>query len=250
MEFEKRKLEWLEYDLLSDHSNVLARTYLRHGGVSEKHFFSLNVSNSVGDHPDCVKKNRDIIRKSFDDPKLIFAGQTHSDIVALVTNDNLDKHFDCDALATNLKNVALGISHADCQASIFYDPEYNIIAAAHAGWRGLSKNIYQKTISFMKDNFNSRPENILVCVGPSLCVKHSEFKNYKKEFPKDFWTYQKDQFHFDLRQIGIDQLKNEGIQDQNIEVAIDCTYCNENDFYSFRRNKDTGRNATVICLKK
>jgi copper oxidase (laccase) domain-containing protein len=102
----------------------------------------------------------------------------------------------------------------------------------------------------MTDNFNSRPENVLVCISPSLCIKHSEFKNYKKEFPKEFWVYQKDQFHFDLRQIGIDQLKKAGIEDQNIEVAIDCTYCNENDFFSFRRDKDTGRNATVVCLKK
>lgn len=249
MEFEKRKMQWLEYDLLSKQPSLIARTYLRHGGVSENEFFSLNASDRVGDHPDCVKKNRDLIRKSLNDSKLVLANQIHSDVVELITKDNLDKHLDCDALVTNLKNVALGITHADCQAALLYDPEYNVIAAVHAGWRGLCKNIYQKTISFMVDNFNSRPDSLLVCLSPSLCVKHSEFKNYKKEFPKNLWSYQKDKHYFDLRQIGIDQLKNEGIKEKNIEAAKDCSYCNEDGYYSFRRDKDTGRNISLICLK-
>ncbi len=249
MEFEKSKLEWLEYDLLLDHPILYARTYLRHGGVSEKHFFSLNVSDKVGDHFDNVKMNKDLIKKSLNEPKLVFANQVHSDVIALVTKDNADKHFDCDALVTNQKKLALVITHADCQAVLLFDPEYNVIAAIHAGWRGLCKNIYQKTISFMIDNFNSRPENIIACMSPSLCVKHSEFKNYKKEFPKNLWSYQKERFYFDLRQIGIDQLKNAGLHDKNIELADDCSYCNEKDFFSFRRDKDTGRNASVICLK-
>jgi len=250
MEFEKSKLEWLEYDILLDHPILYARTYLRHGGVSEKHFFSLNVSDQIGDHLDNVKMNRDLIKKSLNEPKLVFANQIHSDVITLINNENLDKRVNCDALVTNQKNIALVITHADCQAALFFDPEYEVIAAVHAGWKGLCKNIYQKTISFMKENFNSRPENIIVCISPSLCSKHAEFKNYKKEFPKNLWSYQKEHFHFDLKEIAIDQLKNAGVQDENIEVAKDCSFCNEKDYFSFRRDKDTGRNASIICLKK
>lgn len=251
MEFEKSKVEWLEYNILEDHPKLYCRTYLRHGGVSEKHFFSLNVSDKVGDHPDNVKLNRELIIRSLnDEPKLVFANQVHSDIVTYVTKENANKHLDCDALVTNQQNIALVITHADCQAALLYDPEYKVIAAVHAGWRGLCKNIYQKTISFMMSNFNSRPENILVCMAPSLCTKHSEFKNYKKEFPKELWNYQKEKFYFDLRQIARDQLKKTGIHDKNIETVDDCSYCNEKDYFSFRRDKDTGRNASLICLKK
>lgn len=251
MEFEKNKIQWLEYDLFEDHPILNARTYLRHGGVSEKHFLSLNVSDRVGDHPDNVKMNRDIIKKSLpNEPKLVFANQIHTDVVTLVTKDNFNKQFDCDALVTKEKNIALVITHADCQAALFFDPEYQVIAAVHAGWRGLTLNIYQKTIDFMKANFNSRPQNISVVMSPCLCEKHSEFKNYKKEFPKEFWSYQKEKFHFDLKQIGLDQLKKAGVENKNIEIADDCTFCNANDYYSHRRDKDTGRNATLICLKK
>lgn len=251
MEFEKCRVEWIEYDLLEDHPNLYTRTYLRHGGVSEKHFFSLNASDRVGDHPDNVKMNREAIQRTLkDEPKLVFANQIHSDVVALITKENANKHFDCDALVTKEKNIALVITHADCQAALIFDPENEVIAAVHAGWRGLAKNIYQKTISFMNANFHSRPENLIVCMAPSLCLKHSEFKNYKKEFPKELWAYQKEHLHFDLCQIGLDQLKNAGVHDKNIEVADDCSYCNEKDYFSFRRDKDTGRNASLICLKK
>jgi YfiH family protein len=249
MEFEKSKLQWLEYDLLLDHSILFARTYLRHGGVSEKNFFSLNVSDRIGDHFDNVKMNRELIRKSLNEPKLVFANQIHSDIVKEVTKDNSDTIFDCDALVTKEKGLALVLNHADCQIALLFDPEYEVIAAVHAGWKGLFKNIYQKTIDFMKDNFNSRKENIIACISPSLCLKHAEFRNYKKEVPKNLWTYQKESFHFDLWQIAIDQFKDAGLQEKNIELAKECTYCNENDYFSFRRDKDTGRNATVICLK-
>lgn len=250
MQFEKGRLEWLEYDLLKDYDIIDAKTYLRHGGASEKHFFSLNLSNQIGDKPDAVKMNRDVIKKDLGEPKLVFANQIHSDIVTLITKDNLDKKIDCDALVTKEKNVALAITHADCQAALLFDPENQVIAALHAGWKGLFKNIYKKTIDFMKDNFNSKPENILACLSASLCPKHAEFRNYKAEIPKEFWSYQKEPFHFDLWAIAQDELKDAGLKDNNIELAEDCTFCNEKDYYSFRRDKDTGRNASVICLKK
>ncbi|MFA6119537.1 MAG: peptidoglycan editing factor PgeF [Parachlamydiales bacterium] len=250
MEFEKRKLEWLEYDLLKDEPILEAKTFLRHGGVSEKHFCSLNLSNSVGDHPDNVKVNRKIVQDNLKASHLVFANQIHSDVVVQITKDNLNKIPSCDALVTKEKDIALVITHADCQAALFFDPENQVIAAAHAGWRGLCKNIYKKTIDFMKEKFGSKSENILVCISPSLCSKHSEFKNYKNEFPKELWNYQKEPFHFDLWQIGVDQLKNEGIAPGNIELANECTYCDENNYFSYRKNKETGRNASVILLKK
>ncbi|KKM02506.1 hypothetical protein LCGC14_1783790, partial [marine sediment metagenome] len=158
--------------------------------------------------------------------------------------------FDADAIVTKEKDIALVITHADCQAALLFDPENNVIAAVHAGFRGLIKNIYQKTIDFMKDRFNSKSKNILACISASLCLKHSEFKNYKKEFPESFWSYKKDNYNFDLWQVAQDQLMKAGLDDKNIEFANECTYCNEKDYFSFRKDNKTGRNASVICLKK
>ncbi|NGX33816.1 MAG: Laccase domain protein YfiH [Candidatus Anoxychlamydiales bacterium] len=250
MQFEKSKLQWIEYDLLKDHPVIDAKTYLRHGGSSENKFFSLNLSKQVGDSPDSVKMNRARIKEDIQAKNLVFANQIHSNYVVEITKDNIDKLFDCDAFVTKEKDIALAITHADCQAALFFDPENEIIAAVHAGYRGLIKNIYQKTIDFMKDRFNSKPQDILACISASLCPKHAEFKNYKKEFPENFWSYKKDDYHFDLWQIAQDQLKQAGLDDKNIELANECTYCNEKDYFSFRKDNKTGRNATVICLKK
>lgn len=250
MQFEKSKIEWIEYDLLKDHPIIDAKSYLRHGGSSENEFFSLNLSNQVGDNPDSLKMNREVIKEDLQTQNLVFANQIHSNYVIEITNDNFDKVLDCDALVTKEKGLAIAITHADCQAALIFDPENEIIAAVHAGYKGLIKNVYQKTINFMKDNFNSKPQNIIACISASLCLKHSEFKNYKKEFPENFWVYQKEPYHFDLLQIGVDQLKEVGLKDGNIELADECTYCNDKDYFSFRRNNKTGRNASVICLKK
>ena len=250
MQFEKSKLQWVEYDLLKDHPIIDAKTYLRYGGASEDKFFSLNLSNQVGDSPDSVKMNRDLIKQDLQAANLVFANQIHSNYVVEITQDNLDKIADADAIVTKEKGIALAITHADCQAVLIFDPENEIIAAVHAGFRGLIKNVYQKTIDFMKGRFNSKPQNIVACVSASLCPKHSEFKNYKKEFPESFWSYKKDNYDFDLWKIAKDQLMKAGLEDKNIEFANECTYCNEKDYFSFRKDNKTGRNASVICLKK
>ncbi len=250
MQFEKSKIQWIEYDLLKDHSIVVAKTYLRHGGASENKFFSLNLSNQVGDNPDSVKMNRELIKKDIQATHLVFLNQIHSNYIVEITKDNVSKMFNADALITQERDIALAITHADCQAALIFDPENTLIAAVHAGFKGLIKNIYQKTINFMKDRFNSKPKNILVCISPSLCPKHSEFKNYKKEFPENFWSYKKENYHFNLWQIAKDQLNEAGLIDKNIEFANECTFCNEKDYFSFRKDNKTGRNASVICLKK
>ena len=64
MEFEKSKLEWIEFALLEKYPHVAHGVFLRHGGTSKKPFDGLNVSNNVGDHPDSVKVNRELIRPS------------------------------------------------------------------------------------------------------------------------------------------------------------------------------------------
>ncbi|NGX33387.1 MAG: Laccase domain protein YfiH, partial [Candidatus Anoxychlamydiales bacterium] len=169
MQFEKSKLQWVEYDLLKDHPIIDAKTYLRHGGASEDKFFSLNLSNQVGDSPDSVKMNRDLIKQDIQASNLVFVNQIHSNYVVEITKDNLDKIADADAIVTKEKGMALAITHADCQAVLIFDPENEIIAAVHAGFKGLIKNIYQKTIDFMKGKFNSKPQNIVACISASLC---------------------------------------------------------------------------------
>jgi YfiH family protein len=250
MEFEKKKVEWLEFDLLEPYPHVVHGVFLRHGGASKGPFASLNLSSDVGDHPDSVKVNREAVRKATDFAKIIYAQQTHGTNVHRVNAKNFEKSVAADALFTTEKNLGLAVTHADCQAAIFYDPVHEAIAIAHCGWRGTSQNIYSRVVAAMHQEIGTQAHNLLVCISPSLGPDHAEYKNYKHEIPQDFWNLQTKPNHFDFWAISRKQLNACGIPDKNIEVSGLCTVCNANDYFSYRLEKKTGRNVTVAGLKE
>ena len=250
MEIEKNKLQWLEFDVLEPYSHLSGGVFLRHGGTSSGVFSSLNLSDAVGDHPDNVKVNRAMIQKHLGVDHIVFAKQRHGNDIFVVTKNNFSKLPEADGLITKESNIALAVTHADCQAAIFYDAENEIIGVVHAGWRGLVVDVYgAMTEAFKK--MGSKPENIKVCISPSLGPDHAEFKNYKTEFPKTFWSFQEGKdFHFNLWKLAKAQLRDDGILDKNIEIVETCSFCNPKDYFSYRREKITGRNATVIAKTK
>lgn len=250
MEGQKERMEWLEFDLLERYPHVAHGVFSRHGGVSQGPCASLNLGEGTSDKADHVKSNREIVRKAVESKHLIFPHQVHGTIVHRVTNKNLDKTAQCDALFTTEKNVGLGITHADCQAAIFYDPVHEAIAVAHAGWRGSAQNLYARVVDTLRRELGTQAHNLVVCISPSLGPDHAEFKNFKQELPQDFWAFQKKPNYFDFWEVSRMQLANCGIPEKNIEIAGVCTYCNGEDYFSYRREKDTGRNATVVALKE
>lgn len=141
------------------------------------------------------------------------------------------------------------IKHADCQAAIFYDPINKAIGAAHSGWRGAIAKIYTKTILAMQIHFGTDPSHLLVGISPFLGKEHAEFKNYKDEFPEEFWKYQFKPNYFDFASIAMSELKAAGILSQHVNISSHCTFSNPEAFYSYRREKSTGRHGTVIALR-
>ncbi len=249
MEFDRAKMEWLEFDLLEPFPHVIHGVFLRHGGVSKGSCGTLNLGDGGHDTSENVKANRELLRKALQVPRIIFPHQTHGMNVERITAKNIDKLPQSDALFTTEKNLALGVTHADCQAALFYDPVHEAIAAAHCGWRGLVQNIYARVLETLHREVGTQPQNLIVCIAPSLGPDHSEFKNYKQEFPQEFWPFQSKPHYFDLWAIARKQLSALGILDKNIEITETCTFCNPKDYFSYRREKDTGRHATAIALK-
>ncbi len=250
MEFAKDKVEWLEFDSLEPYPHVVHGIFLRHGGTSQKPFASLNIGDGIGDHPDCVKVNRELVCKALDIPKIVYAKQNHSANVQRVTFKNSDSLSVADALFTTEKGLGLAVSHADCQASIFYDPVHEAIGVVHAGWRGTVQNIYGKMFEAMHREIGTQPHHLLVSVAPSLGPDHAEYKNYKQDFPEELWSFQVKPNYFDFWAITKKQLTSCGILEKNIELTEICTYCQQEDYFSYRRDgKQTGRHATVVALK-
>lgn len=249
VEFAKENVEWLEFDLLEEYPHILHGVFLRHGGTSRENFGTLNVGEGTSDHPDCVKVNREQVRKALGVQQIIYPHQTHGTNVQRITAKNMDKIPQADALFTTEKGIGLGVTHADCQAAIFYDPVHEAVGVVHAGWRGSAQNIYGRMVDTMRRDIGTQPQNLMVCISPSLGPDHAEFKNYKQELPQDFWTFQVKPLHFDFWAISRKQLVAAGVPDKNIEVTSVCTYCNPKDYFSYRREKETGRHATVVALK-
>lgn len=249
MELSEEKIEWLEFDLLVPFPHVKHGMFLRHGGNSKGHCSSLNLGNGTSDHSKNIMANRELVRKAVDAPKLLFPHQTHGMNVVRVTPKNLDKTLQADALFTTEKNVGIGVTHADCQAAIFYDPVHEAVGVVHAGWRGLVQNIYARMLEAMQRDIGTQPQNVIVCVAPSLGPDHAEYKNFKQEFPQDFWGFQEKPNHFNFWEISHKQLSELGILNRNIEITEICTACNPEEYFSHRSEKDSGRHGTVVALK-
>lgn len=246
----KNNLVWYEFDLLRDFKEVAHAVFTRLGGVSKSPFEGLNVSKRVGDLEKAVLANREMIRKNFDLSSLVMISLEHRDRILEVSKVPLGDVVlkgKADALLTKEINIGLCMSHADCQAVIFYDPQCKMIANVHCGWRGNVINIFQKIVKAFKEK-GSRVEDIRVCVSPSLGPEFSQFINYKKELPESFLAFQEKPCYFNLWDVSYHQLKALGIKPDHIEIAKMCSYSMEEEFYSYRRDHITGRNATVVAL--
>ncbi len=241
-------VQWLEFEILAEERGLVHGVFLRHGGVSTGAYSSLNAGGRTGDDPDSIAENRIRMLNALNIQNYISRKQVHGNEVALIQNFS-ETAGDCDAMITQEKKLALMIKHADCQSAVIYDPMQRALASVHSGWRGNVKNIYRATVQKMTQVFGSKPQDLLVGVSPSLGPDHSEFINYRTEFPEEFWGFQVRPIYFDLWAIARHQLEECGILPHHIEIAGICTYANAQDCFSYRREKITGNHATLAMLK-
>ncbi len=242
---------WLEFELLSDFSNLTHAVLLRHGGHSSGAFDSLNMAFSLNNpiENQNVKSNREKIKKIFGFKNLYESNLTHEDQIVEITDKNHTFKPTCDAISTQLPDMPLLVTHADCQAALFYDPIQNAIANVHSGWRGNVKDIYGKTVQFMKQRYGCLPTNLHVCISPSLGPHDSEFINYRTELPQDFLAFEVKPLYFDLWSISKTQLMKAGVLEHHIQIAGISTLSQEQDYFSYRREKISGRHGTFIAMK-
>lgn len=244
---EKNGLKWLEFDIFADFLNLKHGVFLRDGGQSQGPYAALNLADNVGDEMTHVQSNREIVAKTLEVSEMIYMRQCHGTNHCEISMSP-DTLLSGDSMSTKIPGFGLMIAHADCQVGIMYDPVHHAIASVHSGWRGSVQNIYGKTIDYMAKVYGTNPADLLVGISPSLGPGKAEFINYRTELPKAFWDYQVKTNYFDFWQISRMQLRESGVLDDHIEVAGMDTYTDLN-FFSFRRDKITGRNGTVIALR-
>lgn len=234
--------------------NIRHAVLTRKGGVSCRPFDSLNFSTEVGDSLTNVSANFDYLKNYSGTPYIIGLKQQHGDEVVVINAANREAlnqtapETEGDALITDLPGTILMVKVADCQPVLLADPVRRVVAAVHSGWCGSVFNIIGKTIQTMETQFGCQPTNIQAGIGPSLGPCCAEFVNYREELPPTFWPYKSGNDHFNFWRISAMQMKNAGIPESNIEISGLCTACNPDLFFSYRRDKCTGRFGACIKI--
>jgi len=257
----------LTYNLLDKYKEIAHFCTDREGGVSMGNYASFNLSPFSGDHTNDCKINISILCKELgiDSEKLIIPYQTHGtkileidDSFFQLSNEEKSKALNgIDALFTQTPNVCIGITTADCVPLLFFDPQKQVIAVAHAGWRGTCARIAEITIHSLVNKFNCIPADILVVIGPSISRKVYEvgkevvtnFENAGFDISKIITTNNKS-FYLDLWKANQLSIENTGVLSNHIEISGICTFTEHKRFFSARRlGIKSGRILSGIILK-
>jgi len=230
----------------------------RFGGLSGAPFGFFNLATHVGDNKQAVLDNRRILCRELDlKDKPIWLNQVHgSEVLRIESNESdvestREAQKKADGVYTQLPGIPLVIMTADCMPILICNREGTEIAAVHAGWRGLAAGIIEKVLG----QFTT--EDLLVLLGPAIDVCHYEVDSLvRREFdctasftPSNTplksadHSSKKDHWMFDLYHEASRQLRSLGVNE--ITMQRHCTYCDDS-LYSFRRDGQTGRFASLI----
>lgn len=183
--------------------------------------------------------------------------QVHgSSILHVRTHKDIERarETEADITITNLSDVAITVSTADCVPLLFCDPIKNVIAASHAGWRGTVKDVAGKTVQILTLEYSCDPKELVVAIGPCIhsCCYEVDRPVYEAIHEKDFLIpsdKKQDRWMLNLPQLNRYQLIKSGILDGNIEILPYCTACRQDLFYSYRKEGDTaGRQWSYISI--
>ncbi len=185
------------------------------------------------------------------DKKIIISAELVHDKKVVVVNrfKHSQTVMGCDALITNNPAQVLTITVADCLPVYFYDSQKQVVALAHAGWRGLINGILLNVINSFKNDYQSASQDIFVFIGPHIKACHFEVKaDVATLFPDNIKIKRNQKVYLDLELLAKQQLLDLGILLANIKVSADCTYCLPNKYFSYRKDKEQGLRTMLAYI--
>lgn len=222
----------------------------RHGGVSSGRWSSLNLGDHVGDDPDAVHRNRLAFRAALGATagELVLMRQVHGTAVAIVDGVPAEPP-EADALVTSTPGLSLVVLVADCTPVLLSDPRAGVVAAVHAGRRGLAAGVVPAALTAMAD-LGARPGDVEVVVGPGICAAHYEVPGEMRDAveaaaPGSAAATPQGTPALDIRAGLLRQLQGAGVH--RLRVMPQCT-AEDADYYSHRRDGTTGRFAGAVWL--
>ena len=218
----------------------------RAGGVSQAPWAGLNLGDHVDDDPAHVAANRARLRQQLPgEPGWL--RQVHS---ARVVELGREPDPEADAAFTRERGQVCAVLTADCLPVLFCDRAGSVVAAAHAGWRGLAAGVLEASVAALQ----CEPADILAWLGPAIGPKVFEVgEEVREAFVSDlpvavtaFVPGQPGKWLADIYELARLRLARVGVR--QVHGGGLCTYTDAERFYSFRRDKTTGRMASLIWL--
>lgn len=245
-----RHFDWITPDWPAP-ENIACISTSRHGGFSQGKYSSLNLAAHVGDDERCVKKNRALLMDKLqlsDEP--VWLDQQHGREVIKLTASTRDG-IQADAAYATEAGIVCVVLTADCLPVLLCERHGSCVAAVHAGWRGLLNGVLESTLKALPVDVDQ-----LVCwLGPAIgphgfeveeTVRQQFIDRYQRH-QKAFRPVQAGKYAADIYQLARNILTAHGVK--AIFGGGHCTYTENARFFSYRRDSNTGRMATMIWLK-
>jgi len=226
-------------------ASVRALITTRDGGISSGPYLSMNLGLRTEDDPASVTENRNRLQRHLPQPPRWLA-QVHG--ATVVDADTLQDVPAADASVARKPGTVCAIMIADCLPILFTDRAGTCVAAAHAGWRGLAGGVIANTVSRLP----AEPAELLAYIGPGIGPEAFEvgddvlhaFCDHAPENRSAFAALRPGKWLCDLPALARTALRRAGLT--QIYGGRDCTVSDPQRFYSYRRDKVTGRMAALI----
>ncbi|WP_034475237.1 peptidoglycan editing factor PgeF [Aestuariibacter salexigens] len=228
--------------------NIVAYSTTRAGGASTGRYATFNLGHHVGDDPSTVAYNRSLLPHS---SEINWLEQVHGTECVKLENINTSPA-KADASYTQCRRVGCSVMTADCLPVLLCDKSGKVVAAVHAGWRGLAYGVIKNTVASLP----VAPSSLLAWLGPCIGAEHFEVgSDVLRHFQDCSHAFvarqQNDKYLMDLHAAARVKLEACGVTD--VYSYQGCTYAQEDKFFSHRRathhaETPTGRMVTVILM--
>ena len=230
---------------------IRAGTTTREGGVSTEPYDSFNLAAHVGDDLGHVDSNRSMLMRQLTLPTTpLWLKQEHGNSV--IHAPGAATAGTCaDACYTSVTGVVCVVLTADCIPLLMCNRAGTLVAALHAGWRGICRGIIGNCVA----QLNEHPDQLLAWVGPCICAAHYPVREDMRNACLQalgtaagiaFTPAPQGGWFADIEKLAIMELKRLGMS--AIYSSSHCTYAESDRFYSYRRDGRTGRMASLIWI--
>lgn len=242
---------FIEPELALKHIHIVSTT--RNGGVSTGRYKSFNLGMHVDDDLVEVKQNRGILQAKIGvENAIVWLNQVHGNDCVLIDANNAQECHTADASITSQRQTPLAIMTADCLPVILANPKINQVAAIHCGWRSTAQGLLEKTV----DKMAGDSRDIVAWLGPCIGSKAFEvgrdvvdsFVAANKLHQSAFLSKHgnKEKYLCDLQLIVKQKLS--ALKVNRIVCEQACTFTEDKHFFSYRRDGQTGRMATLVWI--